>query len=294
MSIGSKVSAARPAPNVGGRSSQRPLEWVSLAIGVALTSALILGWKFREELPWTAEHGLGYWLGIAGLSCVGLLLLYPLRKRAPALAVFGTVPTWFRIHMFLGALAPVLILFHARFSVSSANANVALTCMLIVAGSGVIGRFLYVRIYRGVAGRKQEARRLLAEAEVYRSRLNEHFAAAVDYAQELEDVIGAKHRGFFSTLFHAIAESQRISNTQSQMIRAIRQGSRMLPGSRREQKREQLEAVRLARSYCETLRAVAQLSVFERLFSLWHVVHLPLFFLMLLAAAIHVLAVHQY
>jgi len=294
MSVGGQVSERRGAQVIGRRRVQRPFEWGSLIVGTGLVAALVLGWYWRATLPWSAEHGLGYWLGISGLSCVGLLLLYPLRKRVSALSIFGSVPAWFRIHMFLGALAPVLILFHARFSVSSMNANVALACMLIVAGSGIVGRFLYVRIYRGVAGRKQEARRLLAEASAYRNRLNEHFAAAVDHAEDLEDLIGEKRTGFFSSLFRAISESQRIAATQSRMLRAIRQGTRELPIAKPEKRRIRKEAVRVARSYCETLRAASQLAAFERLFALWHVVHLPLFFLMLIAAIIHVLAVHQY
>lgn len=276
------------------RSAGPPFEWGSLVFGILFGGALVSGWHWREALPWSPEHGVGYWLGIVGLSCVGLLLLYPLRKRVPALQVFGSVPAWFRIHMFLGALAPILILFHSRFSVSSLNANVALACMLVVAGSGIVGRFLYVRIYRGVAGRRQEARRLLAEASAYRERLNAHFAEAVELAEGLEGLIGTARSGFFGAMFRAIQASGRISSTQAHMIRAVKKGVKELPGSRSEKRRTRKEAIRLVRKYSETLRAASQLEIFERLFSLWHVVHLPLFFLMLIAAVIHVLAVHQY
>jgi cell division protein FtsL len=37
-----------------------------------------------------------------------------------------------------------------------------------------------------------------------------------------------------------------------------------------------------------------ELRFFERLFSLWHVLHLPLFFLMVMAALVHVWATHRY
>ena len=39
---------------------------------------------------------------------------------------------------------------------------------------------------------------------------------------------------------------------------------------------------------------VAQFSLYERLFSLWHVFHLPFFFMLVLSACVHVLAVHMY
>ena len=39
---------------------------------------------------------------------------------------------------------------------------------------------------------------------------------------------------------------------------------------------------------------VAQFSFYERLFALWHVFHLPIFFMMVISALVHVLAVHMY
>ena len=94
------------------------------------------GWVFREELRIESESGFGYWLGVAGLSCVGVLLIYPLRKRIPGLGFIGSIPAWFHFHMSLGLLAPALILFHAGFRIGSVNAAIALASMLVVAGSG--------------------------------------------------------------------------------------------------------------------------------------------------------------
>ena len=39
---------------------------------------------------------------------------------------------------------------------------------------------------------------------------------------------------------------------------------------------------------------MAQFSFYERLFGLWHILHLPIFFMMILSALVHVLAVHMY
>jgi hypothetical protein len=47
-------------------------------------------------------------------------------------------------------------------------------------------------------------------------------------------------------------------------------------------------------SRLETYRKFAQLRGCERLFSLWHVVHFPLFLVMVVAAIVHVVAVHAY
>jgi hypothetical protein len=42
------------------------------------------------------------------------------------------------------------------------------------------------------------------------------------------------------------------------------------------------------------VRRVAELGSYERMFSLWHVFHLPFFYMLVVAALIHVLAVHMY
>jgi len=48
------------------------------------------------------------------------------------------------------------------------------------------------------------------------------------------------------------------------------------------------------RTYFETIRRVAGLGFYERLFAMWHILHLPLFVMLVLTGLIHVLAVHMY
>ena len=46
--------------------------------------------------------------------------------------------------------------------------------------------------------------------------------------------------------------------------------------------------------YTLALRKTAAFRVYERLFSLWHILHLPLFIMMIITAVIHIFAVHMY
>jgi hypothetical protein len=41
-------------------------------------------------------------------------------------------------------------------------------------------------------------------------------------------------------------------------------------------------------------RRVAEFQAYERLFSLWHALHLPLIFMLIVAAVVHIVAVHVY
>lgn len=52
--------------------------------------------------------------------------------------------------------------------------------------------------------------------------------------------------------------------------------------------------VALIDAHLASVQRLAQLAVFERLFSLWHVLHVPLFWLLVASAIAHVVAVHMY
>ncbi len=46
--------------------------------------------------------------------------------------------------------------------------------------------------------------------------------------------------------------------------------------------------------YNATIRKAAGLKFYDRLFGWWHVLHLPLFVLLIIAAIVHIIAVHFY
>ena len=121
---------------------------------------LFTGIYNRDEYYLTAEHGPGYALGIAGGVMMLLLLIYPLRKRFRFMNHVLALRTWFRLHMLLGVVGPMCILFHCNFSLGSANSNVALIAMCLMVASGMVGRFLYSRIHFGLYGEEVSLREL--------------------------------------------------------------------------------------------------------------------------------------
>ena len=122
---------------------------------LVVVALLYVGWNFPTERYITPKRGMGYALGIIGGSLM-LLLLYSLRKRYTWLRFLGPTPSWFRFHMVLGILGPLCILYHSNFTTGATNSNVALFAMLTVAGSGLIGRYIYAHIHHG-PGRKLAA-----------------------------------------------------------------------------------------------------------------------------------------
>lgn len=264
-----------------------------------MIAALIAGgWIFKDQLTIEAEEGIGYWLGIAGVSCVGLLLLYPVRKRIPGLRVIGSVPAWFHLHMALGLVAPTLILYHAGFRTGSVNAAVALVSMLVVAGSGLLGRMLYVRIHRTLHEKRSEVRDMAQDAAFLRNTQISDFVEVADLAAKLEATLRKPRPNVVSAFAYALATSGRIATTRRQMLKALSRGAKRVAqvkqGGKAASRRLKRDGTLLVKTYCKQLRHAAYLTFFERLFALWHIVHMPLFMLMVVAAVIHIVAVHLY
>lgn len=275
---------------------------VPILLTVIVCCAVGVGWLQRDEEYLTPDSGTGYWLGIYGSLAMLSLLVYSLRKRFKSMRVIGSIPFWFRSHMLLGIFGPVLILFHANFKLGALNSNVAFFTMLIVAISGVVGRYIYGKIHLGLHGRKAHVKELLAEAEAMKLDLGQDMQAAAFVSQQLsafskglENKVPRTALGGLRTGAVIAARSRRFRHdVVTEARRRIRAEARGARWSWSERRRRQKRIENVVRRYAAAVRKAAQLTFFERLFSLWHIFHLPLFFLMLLAGIVHVWAVHHY
>jgi hypothetical protein len=261
---------------------------------------LYVGWHFPTERYISPKRGVGYALGILGGSLMLLLLVYSLRKRWSWLRFLGSTPSWFRFHMVLGVLGPLCILYHSNFSTGATNSNVALFCMLTVAGSGFIGRYIYAHIHHGLYGRKLELGELRESAENLHGQAGISFlpelAARLDAAEQQVLRAGARLSllGLFKPLMVAVMTTRLRWGLQAYVRRALRASARKSPVIAAQ--RQRLRAT--ARSYIQrrlaATRRVAAFQSYERLFSLWHTLHVPLIFMMIIAAVVHIIAVHVY
>lgn len=280
------------------RTAQYLLGFATAAGYLLAAAAVAAAWSARKHNLIRAEDGLGYWLGVAGALLMLLLLVYPLRKRVRALARIGSVRFWFRTHMIFGVLGPLLVLLHSNFMLGSLNSRVALFCTLVVASSGIIGRYLYARIHHGLYGQRVTLASLQAEiaADSTRGQVGQGpvrlvEARLVDYERRVLSRAGR----ILPSIFDALTAPFLAWRFGSELRRAVRLEISAAP-DHSEQERQRLRAAadaHLARRIA-TCRRLAQLRGCERLFSLWHVVHFPLFLVMVFAAIVHVIAVHAY
>ena len=179
------------------------LNTLTLLWYASLMAIVYAGWMLREQRYLVAESGIGYWLGILGGSMMLLLLVYPLRKRKPHWRFIGSVKFWFRFHMFLGVAGPVLIILHSGYRLGSLNGRVALVSMLIVAVSGLVGRYLYRRIHHGLYGEKirfEELYRKDESLEQQLSRLKQQQPVLAEEMDELEQKLINRHTGINRSL----------------------------------------------------------------------------------------------
>ena len=302
MPDGSASNEARPAvvhakPRMA-RSRASARESVLLALVAAATIGVAYG---ARHAPFTAGSPLGYWIGVAGGVAMLLLFLYPMRKRWRIAARWGRTRWWFAVHMVLGIAGPLLIVLHSTLRLRSLNATVAFVSMALVAASGVVGRYLYVRIHHGLYGQRASLAEFrnqagLGTAEV-RSKLA--FAPIVEirlerFAERAEQIgrDGLKQPWRFFLLGLSVWRERHRSCGEVSRVLAMRAHSE--DWSAAQLARASRAAKVLVAEYLRAVQRLAQFTVFERLFSWWHVLHVPLVYMLVLSAIAHVIAVHMY
>lgn len=278
-------------------------QWLrDLLLLVVLAGLVALAWQIGEWGWVRPQERLGYWIGVAGATMMLLLFLYPLRKYAGWMRRMGKVKGWFWFHLAMGVAGPWLVLVHAAFRTGSLNAAVALYSMAIVVASGVVGRFLYVRLN----SRIEDALAAL-QAVHRRGRLAEegggpsalHYAPAVEKRLrefEARELGGAPSRLRDLRQVMLLPLQRRLSLWLG--LRDLRAplAARAAAGrwSDDELARRRRRAQRLVDDHLEAVVRVARQQAFGRVFALWHVAHLPFIYLLVISAVVHVVAVHAY
>ncbi len=271
-------------------------------LGLGLLAVLVVLACVAARSGWfTADSDTGYWIGVAGGSAMLLLFTYPLRKRWRAVRELGSTRFWFSFHMTLGIAGPLLIIVHSTLRFGSVNATVAFVSMALVAGSGVIGRFLYAQIHHGLYGRRASLADLRERAGLDSAKLRSKLAFVPEVERELNEFARraeeTRHTGLIHPLrflalgLHAAAARRRCTKETIAALQRVAAREHWRPEqlARRIERRQKLIARHLS-----AVQRVAQFAAFERLFSIWHVLHVPLVYMMVLSAVAHVVAVHMY
>src|SRR5580698_3789996 len=268
-------------------------------VGAALV--LLIGIQLPVAHYMSPKSGLGYAIGIVGGVLILMQLLYAIRKRVPALRFLGSVPRWFQTHMMLGIIGPVCILIHCGFSLGATNSNIALFSMLTVAGSGIFGRYFYSKIHQGLYGRKMTLSELQDQASELRERSTKllmmpELASLVENEEQKLLEIAAWHPALM--MFAPAVIGMRYSGARSRLRRYVRAAIRVTAARHKAVAKQSDRFERVAFDYVarrmKVTREVVEFRIYEKLFSVWHVLHMPLFLMLIAAGIVHVISVHVY
>ena len=262
---------------------------------------LIIGSQLPVAHYMSPKSGLGYAIGIVGGVLILSQLLYAVRKRVRSLSFLGSVPKWFQTHMIVGVVGPVCILLHCGFSLGATNSNIALFSMLTVSGSGIFGRYFYSKIHHGLYGRKATLAELQDRAQDLRER-----ATKILMMPELVNLLEDEERRLLAIadwgparmLFAPAAIAYSYSSGRSRLRRYVRAAIRVTAARHKAVAKQSDRFERVAFDYVsrrmKITREVVEFRIYEKLFSVWHVLHMPLFLMLIAAGIVHVISVHVY
>ncbi len=260
-----------------------------LLAGSALGSEYYLasaGERVRSPLhAWLRPSGyVGQSVGIVALLAFVLLWLYPLRKKYRWLAWTGAMAKWLDVHVGVALIVPVLVAVHASWRFEGII-GLGYASMLIVCASGVVGRYLYVRIPRSANGLELTAEEMANERRELVAKIADASRLPMAQVESLlrSDPTPCEGLGLGATLV-------RMAKDDLDRWRAARALRRLCAGhgASKLDRATLRKVLRLARSEMALTQQARMLAATQRVFRFWHVAHRPFAITALVAVGIHV------
>jgi hypothetical protein len=252
------------------------------------------------DRPYSHKHAilrpsgvLGVKLGILGVVLFLLLFLYPLRKRIPWLARKGSAKHWLDFHIVLGMTAPALIALHASFKFHGI-AGMAFWIMLLVALSGLVGRYLYAQVPRSINAAELSLRELAEQEDELTTMLagqNVLTVAALEpflHAPSPDEVKRMTAlRALFVMMMLDLSLPFRIARLRRSFLGPLGKCA-CLGGLFSTGNRNLEEVVRTARRKASLSKRIAFLAQTQQVLHLWHVIHRPFSYSFAVLAVLHI------
>jgi len=275
-------------------------------VAIAGTLALLVYglsyyWSSPTQRALSSKHAylkpsgaIGLRLGMFGVLLFLFIFLYPLRKKWAWLGRQGSSRRWLDFHVLLGLLAPVVVTFHSSFKFSGI-AGVAYWIMIVVALSGVVGRYIYAQIPRSL----NSAELSLQEAQEQSLRLATQLkntgilsSRDVDGLLRLPDVRRVQSISLIGVLWRMMLFDLgfpfRIWRLRQKMLWSQRKWWSLVGLGRGEN--AVLEgAISMARDQTVLAKKIVFLSKSHRMLHLWHIIHRPFSYSFAVLASIHVI-----
>jgi hypothetical protein len=304
MSTSAALGVAGAATRDGERGHRIRIYLMSLAaIGLVATLAVYgfdYYWLGVGERPLSPKHVLlrpsglvGIKLGIFGAFLFFAIYLYYFRKRWKWLGRIGISKHWLDIHVVLGLTAPAVIAFHAAFKFRG-MAGMAFWVMMLVALSGVVGRYLYAQIPRSLNTAEVSWQELeSARRELESQLLNQKLMAPGEVRLALRLPLPERARRM--SLLSALGTMLLLDLSRPFQVAALRRqvlgfwGTvRTLLGLLPSGNRELEHIVGVVRGQSKLSKKMLFLSRSQQVFHFWHIIHRPFSYAFAVLACIHI------
>ena len=271
--------------------------WITGAITAVLLAVNVAGARYyalpaiervRSPLhPVLRSSGtVGQSAGILAVVIFVFLWLYPLRKRSRWLSFTGSVGRWLDVHIVAALSLPLLLAIHAAWRFGGVI-GLGFWAMMIVCASGIVGRYLYVRIPRSRTG----AELSLEEVAGQRRALVQHIVDVTGLdLHDVQALTGAVGPGAAPPSASRAMRAMVVSDlTRWRLRRDIgRRWRALAPRGVTLDQRTLDDVAACAAREMALAQQVALLATTHRIFRWWHVAHRPIALTALIAVIIHV------
>ncbi len=227
---------------------------------------------------------LGHGYGIIGTILMVLGVgIYMLRKRVKKFARFGALKYWLEFHIFLCTIGPILILFHTAFKFGGI-VSISFWSMVLVFFSGIVGRFIYIRIPRTIEGEELNIEQINETNENLSLKLKNEYDVDEDIIKSIENFYAKRNStsdsliNFFKSLIPNYLENRKKIKKINKRLTVIK-----IP------KQKKKEVIKIIKEKISINNKISYLRTMQNLFRYWHVAHLPFAVIMIIIMVVHVI-----
>ncbi len=233
--------------------------------------------------------GWGLLSGVAATAAIIANLLYLPRRSLKGSWIPGSLKAWMTSHLVTGTLALLLVAVHAGFRPKETAGGYAFLMLLVLAATGVVGRYFYALVPRAANGKEAALEELRGEAAAQSAEWDRHGRGFGEQARrDIQDLVDSAsiRRGFIGGLMGLVRQNRRLRGTLSR-LKAKGRGEGLTDGQIR-------AVVALAK---KSHRTAIMLNHFEQVRGIlgsWRFFHRVLAVAMVTFLIVHVVAAVRY
>jgi len=244
------------------------------------------GEQLRHALhPWFRPSGyVGQAAGVVTFLGFLFMWLFPLRKKLRRFERLGPVPQWLNVHIGVGLVLPLVGAIHAGFRFGGVI-GLGYFAMLIVCASGVVGRYLYVRIPRSRGGVELGLGEVAAHQRALLGEIADASGLSILDVQEILKVESVPSNVGIARAFVLMVRDDMARGQAARRLRARLAAGRTVDG------KHVRTIMALARREMALNQQTRLLNATHSIFRHWHAAHRPVAITAFIAVTIHVVVV---